>query len=248
MALTTIINIVLLGIVVICAWLGFKKGIIMGIIGILVIILSLYGAQLLSDTFSYEVIPVMKPFVSGVMDTRIEDTAFSVLGFEADENGDYHVTESLDDMIAGMPEARREICRWSYKDLGLYDAIADDMAQKAVDSMDQNPGVSISAAISNILCQSISWYGGFIIAFILIFTALTVIINIPNLSFRIPYVGILNDLGGLAIGVYTGLLFCSLLVWVLQFTGIVLPQDTMQQSSVAAWFLEKDFLSAFFTF
>lgn len=248
MALTTILNIVLIGIVVVCAWLGFKKGIIMGIIGILVIILSLYGAQLLSDTFSYEVIPVMKPFVSGVMDTRIEDTAFSVLGYEADENGSYNVSQSLDDLIASMPEARKEICRWSYKDLGLYDAIADDMAQKAVDAMDQNEGLSINAAISNTLCQSISWYGGFIIAFILIFTVLTVVVNIPNLSFRIPYVGILNDLGGLAIGVYVGLLFCSLLVWLLQFTGLVLPQNTMQQASVAAWFMEKNLLSAFITF
>ena len=248
MALTTIINIVLIGIVVICAWLGFKKGIIMGIIGILVIILSLYGAQLLSDTFSYEVIPVMKPFVSGVMDTRIEDTALSVLGYEPDENGEYHVNQSLDDLIASMPEARKEICRWSYKDLGLYDAIADDMAQKAVDAMDQNEGTSIGTAISNTLCQSISWYGGFIIAFILIFTALTVIVNIPNLSFRIPYVGILNDLGGLAIGIYVGLLFASLFVWVLQFTGLVLPQDTLQQSSVATWFMEKNLLSTFISF
>ena len=248
MALTTIINLVLLGIIVVCAWLGFKKGIIMGIIGILVIILSLYGAQLLSDTFSYEVIPVMKPFVSGVMDTRVEDTAFTVLGYEADEKGNYNVSQSLDDLIAAMPEARKEICRWSYKDLGLYDAIADDMAQKAVDYMDENENVTIESAISNILCQSISWYGGFIIAFILIFTVLTVIINIPNLSFRIPYVGILNDLGGLAIGIYVGMLFCSLLVWLLQFTGIVLPQDTIQQSGVAAWFMEKDLLSTFIRF
>ena len=248
MALTTIINIVLLGIVVICAWLGFKKGIIMGIIGILVIILSLYGAQLLSDTFSYEVIPVMKPFVSGVMDTRIEDTAFSVLGYEPDENGNYNVTQSLDDMIASMPEARLEICRWAYKDLGLYDGIADEMARKAVDAMDQNEGISLSTAISNTLCQSISWYGGFIIAFILIFTVLTVVVNIPNLSFRIPYVGIINDLGGLAIGVYVGLLFGSLLVWLLQFTGIVLPQATLQQSGIAAWFMERGLLSAFITF
>ena len=192
MALTTIINLVLMGIVVICAWQGFKKGIIMGIIGILVIILSLYGAQLLSDTFSYEVIPVLKPFVSGVMDARIEDTAFGVMGFEADENGDYNVSQSLTDMIASMPEAREEICRWAYKDLGIYDAMADDMAKKAVDAMDQS-GVSISDAIINILCQSLTWYGGFLLAFILLFTVLTVIVNLPNLSFRLPYVGILNE-------------------------------------------------------
>lgn len=247
MTLTTIINLVLLGIIVICAWQGFKKGIIMGIIGILVIILSLYGAQLLSDTFSYEVIPVLKPFVSGVMDTRIEDTAYGVLGFEADEEGNYHVTQSLTDMIESMPESREEICRWVFKDLGIYDSMADEMAKKAVDSMEQN-SISINDAITNTLCQSVSWYGGFIIAFILLFTALTVVVNLPNLSFKLPYVGILNDIGGLAIGIYTGLLFCSLIVWVLQFTGLVLPQATLQESGVAAWITERNLLSAFVTF
>ena len=44
MNINTIINIVLAAILVICAWQGYKKGIIMGIIEVLVIILSLYGA------------------------------------------------------------------------------------------------------------------------------------------------------------------------------------------------------------
>lgn len=247
MAVTTIINLVLIGIVIICAWQGFKKGIIMGIIGVLVIILSLYGAQLLSDTFSYEIIPVMKPFVSGLMDTRIEETAYGVLGYEPDENGDYNVTESLTDLLAEMPESRKEICRWAYRDLGIYDTVAEEMAQKAVDYADQNEA-SISSAITNILCQSVSWYGGFILGFILIFTVLTVIVNLPNLSFRLPYVGILNDLVGLGIGIFTGFLFCSILVWVLQFTGLVLPQATIQNAGVASWFLEKNMLANFISF
>lgn len=246
MALTTIINLVLIGIILVCAWQGFKKGIIMGIIGVLVIILSLYGAQLLSDTFSYEIIPVLKPFVSGVMDSRVEDTAYSVLGYEPDENGNYNVTESLDDMLAKMPESRQEICRWAYHDLGLYDDIAEDMAQKAVDYADQNDA-SVSSAITAILCQSISWYGGFLLAFILLFAAMTVIVNLPNLSFRIPYIGILNDLVGLGIGIFTGFLFCSILVWVLQFAGLVLPQDTLQNAGVAAWFLDKNMLASYIT-
>lgn len=246
MALTTIINLLLVGIIIVCAWQGFKKGIIMGIIGVLVIILSLYGAQLLSDTFSYEIIPVLKPFVGGVMDTRIEDTAYSVLGYEPDENGDYHVTESLTDILEQMPESRKEICRWAYRDLGIYDDIAEDMAQKAVDYADEN-GASLSSAITAILCQSISWYGGFLLAFILVFAALTVLVNLPNLSFHLPYIGLLNNLVGLGIGIFTGFLFCSIIVWVLQFTGLVLPQDTIQNAGVAAWFLDRNLLANYIT-
>lgn len=247
MALTTIINIVLIAIVVICAWKGFKKGIIMGIIEILVIILSLYGAQLLSDTFSYEVIPVMKPFVSGVMDTRVEETAYSVLGYEPDENGNYNVPMSLSDLLDSVPESRLEIARWSYRDLGIYDSVADTMAQRAVDYSNQNDA-TLASSVTSVLCQSVSWYGGFILGFILLYAVMIVIVNLPNLSFRLPYVGILNDLGGLAIGVFTGFLFCSVLVWVLQFAGLVLPQDTLRNADVAAWFLDQNLLANYISF
>ena len=247
MALSTIINIVLIGILVICAWQGFKKGIIMGIIGVLVIILSLYGAQLLANAFSSEVLPVMKPFVSGVMDTSIEETAYKVLGYEADEKGNYNVPLSLNDLMNSQPESRVEICRWVYRDLGLYDTLANRMAQQAVAYADQN-GAEVTTAVTNTLCESASWYGCFIIAFILIFSVLTVIVNLPNLSFRIPYVGFINDLGGLAIGVYTGLLFCSLLLWFVQFAGILLPEDTLRTAGIAEFILDADLLSTYITF
>ena len=247
MALSTIINIVLIGILVICAWQGFKKGIIMGIVGVLVIILSLYGAQLLANAFSSEVLPVMKPFVSGVMDTNIEETAYEVLGYEPDENGNYSVPLSLNDLMNTYPESRVEICRWVYRDLGLYDTLANDLAKKAVASADQNE-IEVSAAVTNTLCESASWYGCFIIAFILIFSVLTVIVNLPNLSFRIPYVGFINDLGGLAIGIYTGLLFCSLLLWLVQFSGIILPEDTLRTAGIAELILDADLLTTYITF
>ena len=247
MALTTIINLVLIGILVICAWQGFKKGIIMGIIGVLVIILSLYGAQLLSDTFSYEVIPVMKPFISGVMDTRVEETSYQVLGYEPDENGEYSVPLSLNDLIENQPESRLEICRWTFKDLGMYDELADNLAQKAVDYCDQNHD-TLTSSVTNVLCQSVAWYGGFLLAFILIFTVLTVIVNLPNLSFKIPYVGIINDLGGLAIGLFTGAMFCSILVWLLQFSGLLLPEDTLRSVGLAQFIIDQNLLANFITF
>ena len=247
MSLTTIINLVLAVILVVCAWQGFKKGIIMGIIDVLVIILSLYGARLLSNTYAYEVIPVLRPFVSGVMDSRVEDTAFSVLGYEPDEEGDYHVDQSLTDLLAAMPESRLEIGRWTYRALGVYEDQADVLAQKTIAYMDEN-STSLPAAVTQVICETVTWYGGFFIAFILLFTVMTVVVNLPNLSFRIPYVGILNDLGGLAIGLYVGMLLCSILALVLQFTGLVLPQETVREAGVAAWISKRDLLSTLITF
>lgn len=245
-SLPVVINIIFLIVLVVCAWQGFKKGIIMGIVGVLVIILSLFGAQLLSDTFSYEVIPVMKPFVSGFMEPRIEETTYKVLGYEADENGNYNVTMSISDLLDAQPDSRTEICRWVYRDLGIYDNIAEDMAKKTVTYAEQN-SASISSSIETILCQSITWYGGFIIAFILLFATMTVIVNLPNLSFRLPYLGLLNDLGGLAIGVFTGVLFCAIIAWVLQFTGIIIPESSLSKG-IVGYFLDRNLLQNYISF
>ncbi len=247
MALTAIINLILAAILVICAWQGFKKGIIMGIIDVLVIILSLYGAQLLSDTFSYEVIPVLEPFVSGYMDTQVENTAYDALGYEADVNGDYDVEYSLTDLLDGQTELTREIALDVYKGLGIYSGIAGNMADKVMTYAEQNDA-SVTSSVVSILCQSITWYGGFILFFLLVFAALTVIVNIPNLSFRIPYVGIVNDLGGLGIGIFVGFLFCAVLVWVLQFTGLVIPEESLSGSGLAGFFLHRNMLANYITF
>ncbi len=246
MAITSIISLVLLGIIVICAWQGFKKGIIMGIIGVLVIILSLYGAQLLSDTFSYEVIPVMKPFVGGFLDSRVESTTYELFGYEADENGVYDAPYSVDDMLENQPASRIEVCRWVFHDLGVYEDMAESLAQKTVTYADQN-GTTLSNAIMTVTCQSLSWYGGFLLAFILVFAALTVIVNIPNLSFRLPYIGIVNDIGGAAIGVFTGFLFCAIIAWVLQFTGLLIPETSLRGTAIASYFLDRNLLAAYIT-
>ena len=245
--LPAIVNLALIVIVIVCAWQGFKKGIIMGIIGVLVIILSLYGAQLLSDTFSYEVIPVLKPFVSGFVESRTEKTAFEVFGYEPDINGEYHVTRSVADLIAEQPDARFEIGARVYRSLGIYGSVADGMARRTVSYADQN-NATLSSSVVTILCQSITWYGGFLLAFILMITVLTVAVNLLNLSFRIPYIGIINDLGGLGIGIFTGFLICAVVVWALQFTGLILPEDALGSTSVAGWFLDRDMLANYITF
>ena len=241
------VDIVLVVILAVCAWHGYKKGIIMGIIGVLVIILSLYGAQLLSDTFSYEVIPVLKPFVSGVVENRVEETTYQVFGYEPDINGEYHVSRSVADLVESQPETRFEIGTRVYRSLGIYSGIADAMAQKAVSFSDQN-NASLSSSAVTILCQSITWYGGFLLAFILLFSAMTVVVNILNLSFRIPYIGIINGIGGLGVGIFTGVVLCAVIVWALQFTGLVLPEEALSASKIAGWFLSRDLLAGYINF
>ena len=246
MTVNSIINIGLIAILVICGWQGYKKGIIMGIIEVLVIILSLYGAQLLSDTFSYEVIPVLKPFASGFLENQVEENAYSVLGYEPDDNGKFDVPYSLTDMLNQQPETREEIAVETYRSLGLYDGMAQTLAGRTMDYLEENDA-SLTSSVVTITCQAVTWYGGFVLAFIILFAVLTVIVNLPNLSFKIPYVGIVNDIGGIGIGIFAGLLFCSLVVWVFQFAGLLLSEETLRATGLAAWLMDQNLLANYIT-
>ena len=250
MTMTTvysIINIVLLAILVICAWQGYKKGIIMGIIQVLVIILSLYGAQVLSDTYSYEVIPVLKPFVSGYMETLVEENTYQAFGYEPDEQtGQYDAPYSTTDLLNSSPDMRQTVAQRTYQSLGLYDGMAQTLADRTIAYAQEN-NASLTSSVVTIACQSVTWYAGFLLAFIILFAILTVIVNLPNLSFKIPYIGIVNDLGGLAIGLFVGAMFCSVIVWVLQFAGLVLPEESIRATGLAGFFLDKNLLASYIT-
>ena len=247
MHINLILSVLFIGICLICAWQGFKKGIIMGMVEILVIIVSIYGAQLLSDAYSYEVIPALKPFVAGFMESRVDDTAYAVLGYEADENGKYDVLYSLRDLLNETPEAEEPIYLECYRNLGIYDKAAQSLAEKTVQYKSEN-SCTIEEAVTNVVCETITWVGGFLIAFILLFVVLTVIVNLPNLSFRIPFVGLVNDIGGLILGVLTGFIFCSLILWFFQYVGIVLPEATVMANGPAAYFTNMNVLNGLITF
>lgn len=247
MNVNTIINIVLIAILVICGWQGYKKGIIMGIIEVLVIILSLYGAQLLSDTYSYEVIPVLKPFVSGYMETQVENTAYAAMGYEPDpQTGRFDVSVSLADLLAENPGMEEQIARQSFQALGLYDSMAQTLTDRTMAYAQEN-NASLTSSIVTIACQTVTWYAGFLLAFIILFAVFTIIVNLPNLSFKIPYVGIVNDIGGAAIGVFAGLLFCSIAVWACQFAGLLLTEQTLRGTGLAAFLMDQNLLANYIT-
>ena len=250
-----IINLVLIGILLICIWSGYKKGIIMGIGGILAIIVALYGANLVATTFSYDIISAMRPFASGYMESQIRREESNVtisLGVEEEEEEEedsileqmgWESSElSVEDLLAENPERREEFCVACYQKLGLNVDTSRTMAAKAIAYAGENETDMISSVVQ-VLCEEICFIGCFLLTFLLIIILLTVIGNLPNLSYKLPHLDILNDIGGALLGIVTGLMFCVVLVWALKFTGIVIGRDTLSSASVAKFFLEHNFLT-----
>ena len=232
-----IIDLVLLGILVICVWSGYKKGLIMGVGGVICIIVAIYGANLLANTFSYDVVPALKPFANGYTEGLIGGKDSVVMKHMGWDGAD----QSVEDLLAANPDRRQEFCRECYVVLGIDESAADVMAKRAVVYAAETAS-PVRAAVGQILCETVSYVGCFILAFLLILIILTVIGNLPNLSYKLPNLDLVNDIAGALLGVLTGLMFCVLLVWALKFMGMLLGSDTLASTKLGGWLLQKDYL------
>ena len=232
-----IIDLVLLGILVICIWSGYKKGIIMGIGGIVCIIVAVYGANLLANTFSFDIVPALKPFAKGYAEGVITGKDSPVLKAMGWDENDF----SVEDLLKAQPERKLEFCQVCYETLGVDSASAAVMAKRAV-TYSEETGSTAWASVAQILCETVSFAACFILAFLLLIIALTVIGNLPNLSYKLPRLDLVNDIGGAVLGLVTGLMFCALLVWALKFMGKILGGETLAATRLGGWLLRKNFL------
>ena len=232
----------ILFIIAFCTWNGYKKGLVMCIGTILAIILSLYVGDLLGDTFSSAVEPVMRPFVSGYMNGSegiITENANELLGTSASGL-------SIDEALKQNPDVRYELCVNSYKKVGIYTSAAEKMANEAI-TLSETNNESIVTSLVDVMCRDISFSLIFILFFLLSVIIITVIANLFNLSFNIPGKEKLNSIGGAIAGALTGILICMTITWVLKFCGAFLPEEEMRRTLLTALFLKINLLSSVLT-
>ena len=238
--MNAVLTLSLLLIVLLCIWSGYKRGLILSVLSILAIILSIYSANLLSTTYSYEVIDALRPFASGYVETTINDKVraeYNIAGVET-------ASISVDDYLAAHPNEVQPFCARTFEHLGIHSKTAERLAAETEDYAAKQD-MDIREALVEVLCLRITYVAGFILAFILTLIILTVLGNLPNLSFKIPDMDLLNDVGGLVLGLVQGILFCFIVTWALKFTGIIISQESLGESAILSWFMRQDLLYKF---
>lgn len=229
------IDLVLVAIIIVGVWAGYKKGLIMGIGGMIAIIISLYGACLVSTAYSYELVPALRPFASGFVERQMNSTVL--------ENMDLTNTElSYNDILGADPTLRHEFCYECFRTVGIYDDAAEQMATEAETYADAQ-GTDIASAVVEVLCSRITYVAGIVLFFLLFLIILTAIGNLTNLSFKIPNMDTLNDAGGAVAGLVKGIVLCILLCWALRFAGLAIGTDTLEHTFLAKFFIKIDFLT-----
>lgn len=222
-------------ILLVCAWIGYRKGLVAGIGGLLAIAVSLYASTMLANTFSNELVPVLYPFASGYMESLMSNEVSEALGIAESDL-------SLDDYFAQHPEQIEAFYEESYQAMGIYKTEAGRLAEQAMDCFESS-GLPVRSAGVQTLCETIAHIGILLIGALLILILITAIANIPNLSFRIPNHDILNDVGGAITGLLRGVVFCMAIVWVLSYLGIIIGSSAMGSTIVAKLIAKVNVLS-----
>ncbi|MBS1419473.1 MAG: CvpA family protein [Firmicutes bacterium] len=231
-----IIDIVLLVIVALCTWHGYRKGLVGGVAGILAIVIALFGGSLLSSAYAHEVVPALEPFVDGYVDSQTtRDQVLSNMGYSDSDL-------SLEDILAQDSSLRYDYAYECMSELGFYEKHAEKLAESAVDYANEN-GANMTEAVVAVLCDTITYVGGLVLCFLLILIFLIAIANVGNLAFRLPNMEILDDVGGAVLGFVKGVLYCVLLCWLLGFFGIILGGDTLENTTLGRFFLSFRFIT-----
>ena len=232
-----IIDIVLLAIIALCTWGGFRRGIVGGIAGLLAIVIALFGGSLLSATYSGEVIPALKPFVGGVIDTPSTcDKILEQMGYGDSDR-------SLHDILGEDPSLCYDYAYGCMDFMGFSKDRCTELANRAVRLYEENGSMTMTEAAVEVLCDTITYVVGLLLAFLMILIILIAVANVGNLSFRLPNMESLDEIGGAVLGFVRGFLYCVLLCWILSFFGLVIGRNTLEDTALARFFLSFDFIT-----
>ena len=228
-----VIDIVLIIIIALCTWNGYKRGLVGGVAGILAIIISLLGANILSAAYAHEVVPALEPFVDGYVDSsKNRNVILERMGYGSSDL-------SLDDILQQDSSLRYDYAYECLSDLGLYEKRAEELAADAV-AYAQESGVSMTDAVVAVVCDTVTRVMTTVIAFLLILILLVALASIGNLSFRLPNMENLDEIGGAVLGFGKGFLYCVLLCWLLSFMGLIIGKETMAHTTLGRFFLLFD--------
>lgn len=225
-----VIDVVLVAILAVFIYFGVQKGFILGISGIIVLVVSFYGAGIIANTYSDRFTPMIEPIVSkyvekSVTDAKSNQTSAVVAKNEKDPVG-----------TLGLDSLHR---------LGLF----SDTAQKLVDDLKGKVttiGQEFISLVTKKVSTSVSYILTFIASCILITLILNILIRILDAAFKLPGLGLINGTGGFILGFFKGMLILFAIAWAMRYFGGVFPDEAAGKTVILKWLMSNNLLAAFF--
>ncbi|MCL2567899.1 MAG: CvpA family protein [Oscillospiraceae bacterium] len=222
------LDLILLAILGFCAWQGYKRGIIGGILAVIFLIVAIYGGNLVASTYSNMFTDMFNPFVSGYLQSAESQAIDEVVPRELQHLS----TEDLFRLEQGLEPI---VIRQVISDLGIHHSRADTFTDRYLELRDD--GRSVNSSLTEVLVYAFCFYIVYTIGFLLILIALTVVYNIIPVSLRLPGLKLVDEIGGGVLGFVQGILLVFMLTWFLGYVGILLPEGLLTRTWITELFV-----------
>ena len=188
-----IFDIIILVLLVLFAWRGAVKGLILSLCGLAAIFVAFFAAQFISETFCEPVGNILRPII--IQTVRGADAEPEI---DPDNPEDVY---TVDELFEGFSDF-------------LEQGVANDTidGRGPLSPMDALAGY-LAKAIAKALLFGIVFFGG-LLAWFLLSHAL-------DLAFSLPILAQVNLAGGLILGLVKGTLLSIVLVWLAQLAGLI---------------------------
>ncbi|SCJ20674.1 Colicin V production protein [uncultured Flavonifractor sp.] len=220
-----VFDIAILAILVLFAWRGASRGFVLSLCGLLAVIVAFVGASFLANLLAPKVGAALEPQFAQVIEEKLEEQ--------------FQQSDPAGDAAAGLTEGEdyplQDVLS-VLRDMGLYEELVNTIDQAVQDGMTV-VAANAAAAVAAAIAQSVAYSVIFTVAFALILIAWKVFSHAVDLVAKLPGLNFLNKTGGAAMGLIKGVLILFLAAWLIQYSGKLIPEETVQQTHLLKFFM-----------
>ncbi len=203
-----ILDIAIVLILIVFAWSGARKGLILTVLSVAGLVAAFLGARFVSATFYEPVSDIIQPGIYQKFE-EMEDQLLRGAEISIDLDGSVEIlvdTLREQELFPGLVDL-------------LETAIADDTY---IPDKDHSTAESLSIFLAELLAKA----GLFVVSFLVILLVWFLITKALDLTFKLPILKVINVGGGLILGLVKGVVIVIVLVWIAQLLSWLPAQPT----------------------
>lgn len=203
-----ILDIAIVLILIVFAWSGARKGLILTVLSVAGLVVAFLGARFLSTTFYEPVSDIIQPGIYQEFE-EMENQLLQGSEISIDLN------DSVDVLVNTLREQE------------LFPGLVD-LLETAVDDNTYvgNDNLSTAENLSVFLAELLAKAGLFVISFLVILLVWFLITRALDLAFKLPILKAINIGGGLVLGLAKGIVIVVVLIWIAQLLNWLPAEPT----------------------
>ncbi len=242
--MSILIDLLIVAIIVYCAWQGLKKGLVNSAFGIFALIVAVFFGHIFATVYGNEFSNMFNPFATGLIDNAIstvadvqetDATTYSLEGAEEAEAPVIILTESEKSDVYSVSYA-------ALRQLGIAEKSAEAIAVEVAEDntvVDQEMAIDLTAK----LCDRIAYVLVLGIVFTIVAIIAAIIGNVLNLYFKLPNLETANKISGSVLGAVKGIIIVMFIACFCRYFGLILGQETISDTWLLEFFINHNGLA-----